>query len=120
MKKLLLLCLLILGIFSCQKHELANPELSGAAICGVADPLKNLPWLKTKIEESATLTDYCNLYQVTQGNYAGKTVYIEVLGGALCCTCGNTVYDCEGKVVFSCDVKEEDKIANKKVIWKRR
>jgi hypothetical protein len=120
MKKILLFALLSFSVFSCQKHELANPELSSTTACGVTNPLKELPWLKAEVDKAAAVSDYCTLWQVTQGEYAGKTVYIVVVSGALCCTCGNMVYDCEGEVVLACDAAEEGNIANKKVIWKRQ
>ncbi len=120
MKKLFLGTLICLISFACQNNELVNPELSGTNICGVTDPLKDLPWLKARIEESSTPSDYCTVWKVIQGDYAGKTVYIVVLSGALCCTCGNGVVDCEGNLVFSCNAEEEARIKNKKVIWEKK
>jgi hypothetical protein len=30
------------------------------------------------------------------------------------------VVDCEGEVIFACDMEKEGKIQDKKVIWKRQ
>jgi hypothetical protein len=120
MKKFFLGSLLLLSFFSCKKYELENSELANVTVCGVSDPLKELAWLKTYVQESTVPSDYCTLWKVTQGEYHGQTVYLVVVGGALCCTCGNVVYNCEGEVVFACDAKEESKMTNTKVIWKRQ
>ena len=113
--------LLLFLIISCEEHEIINGEMAGASICGTPNPLEELEWLKARIEEGSEnpSSDYCQVVSVTQGSYKGQTVFIPVLSGALCCTCGNAVYNCEGEVVFACDAEEEAKIENKKVIWER-
>ena len=118
----LLFCLTLVFMISCEQLEYENPEMaSGYAVCGASNPLQELDWLKAKIEEatSSPESDYCQVYSVTQGVYQGEAVFIPVLSGALCCTCGNMVYNCEGEVMFSCNQEEEAKIKDKKVIWER-
>lgn len=108
---------------SCQGIEIIDPEreTSVATACGVADPLKDLPWLETAIQKATEPDDglYCSLWQVTQGSYQGKTVFIAQVTGALCCTCGNVVYNCDGEAAFVCDYEKEAAISNKQVIWKK-
>ena len=118
--KTLLPILLLMLLAACQSGSV-NPEGSGKTpVCGVANPIQDLPWLKAAIEKSSEKTDYCTPWSVTQGRYQGQTVYSVSLTGALCCTCsGNAVYDCEGKVVLVCNLKEEAKIEDKKVVWKK-
>ena len=112
--------ILFLTSVACQSGSI-TPEGGGKSFCGVANPIQDLPWLKAAIEKSSGKTDYCTPWSVTQGRYQGQTVYSVSLTGALCCTCGsNTVYDCEGKVVFSCNAGEEAKLEDKKVVWQKQ
>jgi hypothetical protein len=119
MKNFLFFCFIF--VLSCQTQELINPEISVAGICGVNNPLQDLPWLKDQLQKAeATPDNPCALWQVTQGVYQGQTVFIIGVGGALCCTCaGSSVYNCEGKLVFVCEPEKEAAITDKKVIWKR-
>lgn len=119
--KNILICLMLLCLFSCEQ-EYVNPEGAGYGVCGVSDPLKELPWLKAQIDEATQgePSDHCRVASVTQGSYKGETVFIPVLGGALCCPCGNAVYNCAGEIIFTCDQEEEAKIQDKKVIWQKK
>lgn len=116
-----LICLMLLCLFSCEQ-EYVNPEGAGYGVCGVSDPLKELPWLKAQIDEATQgePSDHCRVASVTQGSYKGETVFIPVLGGALCCPCGNAVYNCAGEIIFTCDQEEESKIQDKRVIWQKK
>jgi hypothetical protein len=115
-----LLLLIIFLMASCDK-EYVNPEGAGNFVCDLSDPVKDLLWLKAKIEEGNQdeESDFCKMESVVIGSYKGQTVFIPLMNGALCCTCGNTVYNCEGEQVFSCDQEKEAKIRNKQVIWQR-
>lgn len=115
-----LLFLMVIGVFSCQT-EYVNPEGAGNFVCDLSDPVNDLLWLKAKIEEGNQdeESDFCKVESVIIGSYNGQTVFIPVLNGALCCTCGNTVYNCDGEMIFSCDGEKEAKIRKKQVIWQK-
>jgi hypothetical protein len=120
MKNFLFFCCIF--ILSCQTQELINPENAGITVCGVSDPLRDLPWLKEEIQKTEpTSENPCAVWEVIQGTYQGQTVYIIGVGGPLCCTCaGSSVYNCAGELVFVCDLEKEATISDKKVIWKRK
>lgn len=119
--KYLLLPFLLLCLFSCEP-QYVNPEGEGYVLCGGSNPLEEVAWLKEQINAvpQGESSDHCMLSAVISGTYDGQTVFIPLLSGALCCICGNAVYDCEGELVFVCDQKKEAKIRNKKVIWERK
>jgi len=120
MKNKFLLCLPFLFL-ACQKETLYNPERTATYACSSANPTRDLPWLKAKIEQAAIPTDYCTPSTVIGGIYRDKTVFIIPVSGALCCPCaGNSVYDCEGKLLFVCNTAEEANIKNKVVLWERQ
>ena len=113
--------LLLMLLAACQSGSI-TPEGGGKTpVCGVANPIQDLPWLKAAIEESSGKTDYCTPWSVTQGRYQGQTVYLVSLSGALCCDIpGNSVYDCQGELVFAADPAKEAKIKDKKVVWQKQ
>lgn len=120
MKKLLF-PLIVMCLFGCEP-QFVNPEGAAYGVCGVSNPLEELPWLKAKIEEAtqAEQSNYCNLWSVTMASYNGQTVFIPAVSGTLCDTCaGDVVYDCEGELLFACDSEKEAKIRNRKVIWQK-
>ena len=115
MKNILLISILLV-IASCQPGEIINPEDSDTANCAVKNPLQDLAWLKAMIQPKPD--NLCTLGEIRQGNYHGQTVYITSLGGALCCTCaGSAVYNCQGELVFVCDLEREAEIKDIKLIW---
>ena len=117
-KHLLFLPFLFLA---CQKATLYNPERTATNACSSANPTRDLPWLKAKIEQAAVPSHACTPYTVIQGVYRDKKVFIIPVSGALCCTCaGDSVYDCEGKLIFVCNTAKEANIKNKVVLWKRQ
>lgn len=122
MRKIIMCLLPALLLLSCQGTEMINPEAAPntASACSVKNPLQQLPWLETMLDQNDPESEYCSIYQITQGNYEGKTVYIVAVSGALCCTCaGSSVYNCEGEIEFICEPHKEAKIVNKQVIWER-
>jgi hypothetical protein len=115
------LLLLAFFFFGCQKEELKNAERTASGVCGSSNPTQDLAWLKAEIEKSSVPNDYCTPSSVIQGVYQDKPVFIIPVSGALCCPCaGNQVYDCEGKLVFGCNLDEEANIQNKVVIWQKK
>lgn len=119
--KNIIICLMLLCMVSCEQ-EYVNPEGAAYGVCGVSNPLEELPWLKAQIDEATQgePTDYCRVVTVIQGSYNGELVFIPVQSGALCCTCGNAVYNCAGELVFACDQEKEAKIRDKRVIWQKK
>jgi hypothetical protein len=108
-------------LFSCQAKDQLNAEKTAKAACGTETPLQDLPWLKAQVEKAAVPSDYCTPYQVIQGKYQNKVVFIIPVTGALCDTCrGNMVYDCDGNVVLTCKPEEEEKITDQQVIWSKK
>jgi hypothetical protein len=122
MKIIIPFCLLLAFLFSCQSNELSNPENESISACGVSNPLEELDWLKEWLQKTeVTPENPCALWNITQGNYQGQTVYIIGVGGPLCDTCaGNAVYNCKGEQVFVCNLEEQAKITDQKVIWERK
>ena len=114
--KNILLVLILLVLASCQPAELVNPEVTNTANCEVKDPIQDLAWLNALAHPAPD--NPCNLGTISQGSYLGQTVFIIFMGGALCCTCaGSAVYNCQGELVFVCDLTEQAKIQNIKLIW---
>lgn len=120
MKSCILFCLPLFLLAGCQEPGMLplNEEQVSAA-CQISNPLRELEWLQETIQSAdPTDTEGCAPSSVIQGTYRGETVFLIPLGGALCCTCGNAVYNCQGEAVIVCDFGEEAKIKDKKIIWK--
>ncbi|WPP48150.1 hypothetical protein [Catalinimonas niigatensis] len=116
MTRLLFLPIFLLTL-ACQEIEFTDGEQQALAqVCGIENPLEELPWLEEMMERDGT-ESACQVFGVVQGTYKKQTVYTVIVSGALCCTCGNVVYNCEGEVVLLCNRKEEKKIRDQKVIW---
>ena len=116
MRTILFVCCLLM--FGCQAEEWVDLEGGVSSACNVSNST-DLPWLKKMINQSDNGQGVCEVFRVDQGNYKGETVFIPHLTGALCCTCGNAVYDCQGEVLFACDRDKEEKIKRLKTIWKK-
>ncbi|SDE50210.1 hypothetical protein SAMN04487996_105219 [Dyadobacter soli] len=87
MKKLLLFFSLIL-VFSCKDKTVS----STLEVCGVKDPVRNLPWLKAKIDSSKS-KKAAEMLTITLAKIKGETVFNY-----------STVYmSCIGCVAFHCD-----------------
>lgn len=116
--KTLLFVLSSLLLLGCQAREWVDLEESVSNACNL-DKATDLPWLQEMINNSSNNEGSCEVFRVDQGRYKGETVFIPYMSGALCCTCGNVVYDCQGEVVFVCEPDKEKKIKRKKTIWKQ-
>ncbi len=101
---LLIVCAAIL--FSCNENE-------GPSACGVENPVEDLPWLKSSIQEteSSALAQYAYLIQ---GTYKGQTVFSM---GSCCPYCLTLVVilDCQGNVIEDAALQE---VKNQKIIWR--
>ena len=121
MKNLLIL-FFCLTTLSCQEYEYPNLEAETSGICGITNPLKELPWLKAMVDQyyEEPESQHCQLWRVERGVYQGKTVFIPTFNGVLCCLCiGNSVIDCEGKTLFVCDPDKEKQVKSRTLIWER-
>lgn len=107
-RQLILLSLLAMTIFSCDKKE-DEPAFA----CGVSDPVANLPWLKQMSEEAA-LDESTQYSYIAQATYDDETVFYN---GYCCPNCNwlLTLYDCSGNTI------EKDysisELENNTVIW---
>jgi hypothetical protein len=88
-----------------------------SGICGVSDPLKDLPWLQDIINKA----EQDKAHKTYQGNYMGK-IYLETYKGKLVFLCdmamgsggiGGYVFHCDGiKEGFNNDPKEVESFFN--------
>lgn len=87
MKNFLLLLLLIL-VFSCKDNTVS----SRLEVCGIKDPVRNLPWLKAKIDSSKAMKAD-EMLTITVAKIRGETVFNY-----------STIYmSCIGCVAYHCD-----------------
>jgi len=84
-------------------------------VCGVVDPVTELPWLKAKVEARANeKTEFQKKQYLTQADYEGNWVFFF---GICCPNCNYLIefYDCDGNVVT---VEDYTKLKKQTVIWK--
>jgi hypothetical protein len=114
----LFLFLVVLGFVSCRNDTLS----SRFSACGVDDPVRNLSWLKEKIEANP---DQSKQLTVRMFDYKGTTYFDWSLLVMSCMTCA--VYDCEGNLLRFGEVYDERELndfvtasrgAASKVIWR--
>ncbi len=89
MKNIFLVLIVVLIAISCCDDE--QPH------CGGSEPIKELPWLKARIESIEDDNDlYAKNNFIQQSVYQGKTVF---LFNICCASCNYTirVFDCEGE-----------------------
>ena len=111
MKKLLFAFLLLFLFCTCKKDPYAN-------LCGGSDPIKNLAWLKVRID---TLQKYPNSMSIiTRFTYKKNTFFLQ---GSYCPNCNYlpVYYDCDGNNIdFTSELYENlrNEQLKKEVIWK--
>ncbi|RYY29669.1 MAG: hypothetical protein EOP41_02220 [Sphingobacteriaceae bacterium] len=112
MKRLLFTFLLICLFCTCKKDPYAN-------LCGGSDPIKNLSWLKVKIE---TLQKSNNIDPIIyRFTYQSNTFFCE---GSTCTNCSwvPQFYDCDGNKLNPTQEQSDQFISevflHKEVIWK--
>ncbi len=112
MKRLLFALLLLCLFCTCKKDPYAN-------LCGGSDPIKNLPWLKAKIEmlqKSNSINPI--IYRFT---YQNNTFFCE---GSTCTACSwfPLFYDCDGHELKLTPEQSEQFVSamflNKETIWR--
>ena len=89
-------------------------ENDGPAVCGVENPMEDLAWIKSFIQENSgsALAEYSYL---TQARYQGQTVFFF---GSCCpfCNWAFIVQDCQGNALEG-DIRMDD-LEDQKIIWK--
>ena len=107
MKKYLFLLISSALFFSCNEDE--RP-----VVCGTANPLEDIAWIKSAIEEygSSELAEYSYL---SQARYQGETVFFF---GSCCpfCNWALIVRDCQGNQVEG--TFNVGDLSDQEVIWK--
>lgn len=101
MKKLLL-SLFLLFAFSCKEKTVS----STLEVCGVKDPVRNLPWLKAKIDSLKT-EKQDNMLMVTVGELKGEIVFDYTMLYMSCYVCN--VYRCDGTRVDLTNLTQEER-----------
>ncbi len=102
MKSLLLFLFLIL-VFSCNDDTLS----SRLEVCGIKDPVRNLPWLRAKID-SLKAKGEADMLTVTLGKIKGEFVFDCTMIYMSCIGC--SAYHCDGtRVDLSKYTQEEMK-----------
>lgn len=117
-RSLVFVNILIIGI-SCQWNELpAIKRESCGNLCGVDNPLQDLPWLQEMVVLMEAGKGSSRIYQyfyVLQGELNGETVFIF---DNCCPMCDTRVltYNCRGEVVW--EGRNRDDVQHEKVLWK--
>lgn len=100
MKNILLFLFLIL-VFSCNDDTLS----SRLEVCGVKDPVRNLPWLRAKIDSLKTHKQD-DMLTVTLGKIKGEIVFDYTMLYMSCYVC--QVYRCDGSRVDLTNFTQEE------------
>lgn len=89
--------------------------------CGVSDPVTELQWLKQEIDDATASHMPSITYDlfIYQGNYRGRTVFINQICCPTCNTSAPTVRSCTGELVGSIGVDIDYSIIEKAtVLWR--
>jgi hypothetical protein len=87
--KNLFLTFFLIFIFSCKDNTVS----SRVEVCGIKDPVRNLPWLKAKID-SLKAEKQDDMLMVTVGKIKGEAVFDYTMLYMSCNVC--LVYRCDG------------------------
>ena len=91
----------LLFIFSCKDKTIS----STLEICGVKDPVRNLPWLTARID-SLKAEKQDNMLMVTVGKLKGEIVFDYTMLYMSCYVC--QVYRCDGTRVDLSKLTQEE------------
>jgi hypothetical protein len=98
--------------FSCDKDHMSDNT------CNVSNPLKELEWLKSTIQNIEQLSpDASKYYYISMAKYNGETVFIE----GNCDPLANSVLpvlSCNGEQLGVLGEINPDSLTDRKVIWK--
>ena len=92
MKNYLIIAALLAAV-CCTDHN-NDPD-----VCGVADPVNNLPWLKTEIEQGDYASSEIADYTIVQAEYESRTVFYTQICCPTCDVAPPDVKSCNGEVV---------------------
>ncbi|KAA6439457.1 hypothetical protein FEM33_14460 [Dyadobacter flavalbus] len=93
MKKFVLPVLIVCSLLSCKDKDVS----SNVSVCGVNDPVRNLPWLKNLIEKAIDDKE-ANILTVKLLEFKGRPIFNY-----------NTLYmSCYGCVNYECDGSRVD------------
>jgi hypothetical protein len=97
---------------SCAKNDIGNP------VCDVANPVKDLPWLKAEIEGNyATPNDVMD-YIVYRATLHGATVFYTDICCPVCNTSPPFIKNCAGETIGQMSVSvDRSELKNVTVIW---
>lgn len=105
-----LLFLFLIVVFSCKDKSVS----SNLELCGVKDPVRNLPWLKTLIDEAKANNQDEHL-TITLGKIKGETVINYSLIYMSCIGC--VAYHCDGSRLDLSQYTQEEMNAYINSIW---
>jgi hypothetical protein len=106
MKARLLIFALFVAVVSCKDNDAPN-------VCHVDDPVNDLEWLKTKIDELENSEFSRKYFYVEQAEYNGQTIFYINNCCPMCMTM-LVYYDCSGNAIESVD---NSQVKNGKRIW---
>ncbi|GMN10495.1 hypothetical protein MTsPCn9_33790 [Croceitalea sp. MTPC9] len=115
MKRVLFFTSIFLILLSCENDDNDLPLI---AACDVNNPIEELSWLKSQIEELKNIDSETSRYFYIQiAEYKGETVFVS----NNCCPFCNTVipvYNCEGDLLgtFFTEI-QPDEIKNAKILY---
>ena len=96
MKKILAVAFVLIISQSCNNDDESLPIISA---CDVTNPIENLPWLKTQVEEIIeNKSDIAPFFFIEIAEYRGETIFIS---NNCCAICGTIVpiYNCRGELL---------------------
>ena len=108
--KYILFALAVFLLFGCEGDD--------NTICGVQDPVNELPWLRAEIESVETV-DLGYDYIIYQGVYEHRTIFISSICCPFCLTTAPIVKTCSGKNIGHVGVDVAYEVLDRaKVVWR--
>ncbi len=111
---LLMISFITLIVFSCNKNE----QPADTNTCGVANPVVDLPWLKSRIDALFISNPETVRYQyVAKADYRGKTVFIFGNCDPLAVSVF-PVFNCSNVQLGTVGQIPLDSLKNQRTLWK--
>ncbi len=106
-------CIVVLVLLiSCSDEENLNT-------CDVADPVTELQWLKTEIQNNSQTGSVHADYIIYHTIYKGRSVFVSLMCCPVCNTSPPLVRTCSGRVIGAIgDDIPSDILQNAQVIWR--
>lgn len=116
MKRILIPIVLLTLLFSCYSD---NGDVLIIGACGVDNPVEQLPWLKTRVDDLKNNgSDLSKFFYVQIAEYQEETVFIF----NNCCPTCNTiipVYKCQGDLLGTLFTEiQPNEISNSKILYR--